>query len=445
MKAKETNMKTKKSLLVIVFSLIATFAMVLGIGFIKPTAATYADEPDYGGRYITFDVTVDDASSKAIASGYAGELAVKYTVTENTGVDELQLKLDYNQTAFKLVRIETLKILTDTLSEQRYSATVTNGTATTASSENYDAYKDFTNLAETGANIVYENVNNTYTAEGDVLIIAYFTVNNPTPVTAYNFSIANINSGSEFSNAWKNVTNEENQSGTHTPVEIKLSTATVFVRGDLNLTLTGNTKTYDGIAATDAEITVANTPAFTAENKPEIDLVWFDSAYNMLTAKPVNVGTYYVSVQTVANDYWNAYCGYTGESAPYTLTKYATYTITPKAITIAFAAKEKQYKTFDNSTFAGYLTENDYCTITGLVGEETLTVSLDATNILNANVGTYVYSVNGDNTVLVTLANGANGGLVSNYSATITGTFKIKQKEIDIHTVAEFEGNSFKY
>ena len=434
-------MKTKKSIWSVALSLIVAFALALSFGFNAHKQSVNAEEPEH----ITFEITVDDVAEKSIASSYASQLVVKYTVAENTGVDALQLKLDYNSSAFNLVKIETLK--TGALG----SATITNGTSTTASDENYDAYTNFTDLTETGANVVYENVNNTYTATNDVLIIAYFTVNEPSPATAYSFGFADINdvdtyAKDAYSTAWKNVAPGDDQSGTHSPVEIRLSTATVYVLGNLNLTLTGNTKVYNGVAATDAEITISNLPPFTAENEPVIELVWFDSDYNMLSNKPVNAGTYYVAAKSAATEYWNAYCGYTGESAPYTLTNYATYTITQKALTISFDTRSAQYKSFTNSTFAGYLGENGYCTITGLVGTETLTVALDATNILTASVGNYNYTSD----ILVSLSDGTaeTVGLASNYFIdSITGTFTITQKEIELgdSVYAVFNNGSFDY
>gem|GEM_PF-7039245 len=451
-------MKAKRSLLFVTLSVIAAFAMVLGLWTVGLNPKAYAEDA-VNTDHITFKVTVDDEAEKSVSAGYGGTLAVKYEVTENTGVDELQLKLGYDTTAFNLVKIEALK--TGALG----AATVSNGTAAEASTTDYDAYTDLTDLANTGANIVYEHVNSTYSATGDVLIIAYFEVKSTAATAAaYEFSFADINGSSEFSHAYKNVAPENGEdSGTHSPVEIRFdSTATVYVRGILNLKLTGNEKVYDGVAATDAEIVVENVPAFTEQNKPVIELVWFDSEYKKLDSHPVNVGTYYVAAQSAETKYWNAYTGYTlnGDNITYTLEEYATddpvvnyrpatYTITPKPVTVAFADKSEQYKSFYVNTFTGYLAENGYYTISTPVEGENLTVTLIPTSVLNADAGEYSYvsAAGNDPAIIVTLADGQNG-LASNYAIeSITGTFIITQKVIELgnNAFAVFNGGSFDY
>ncbi len=390
-------MKAKKSFLVIALSLITMFAMVLGLVFANTKTLANADsvETDYGNRRITFDVSIyggdNNGKSKIVSAG--DTVIVTYKIAESTGVDELQLALGYSTAAFTLNQIDAYK------NTALGTATVTasqSGLGASATADSYDTYTNFGTLGAGAARIVYENVNNTYTNSesntADILFVAYFTVNqNAGQVQAYEFTLFDVNDGlnsegnvghDSFSTAWKNVAPvNAAEEGTHVPVYIGIRSATAFIRGTMNLTLADNTKVYDGAAAQDSEITVTNNPAFSETNAPVISLVWFDSDHNKLATQPKNVGTYYVAAESEGNNYWNAYKGYTTDNGT-TLDAghYATYTITPKGVTVSFNNKEEQYKSFDRDTFAGYLAE-PYYTISGLVGTETLTVTLTTNNI----------------------------------------------------------------
>lgn len=416
-------MKAVKVLRSALLSVVLILAMILGLGFTGTTSYVKAQD----NEHITFNVTVDNVSSKAISLPYSSEIVVRYTVAENTGIDALQLALSYDATAFTLVGVSA-------------DNTTALGAAQIGEDENhvFTGKVVFDNVKTAGSGAVY-------TATGDTLITARFVIKaNATPIGAYYFGFVDINDGTDFSNAWR-VEKSTEETSTHAPVTIVYDAPTLFVRGTFDFDIEGTTKTYDGAPAQDNEITVSNASAHT----PTINFVWFafdGETYTKLNANPVNAGTYYVVVETEQTDYWNAYCGYTEEGGVYTLTdeegKVAVYTITQRALTVSFDARSEQYKTFTNSTFAAYLQETGYITITNLVGSETLTPSLDATNILTANAGNYGYISD----IILTLADGT--GLASNYSVgTISGTFTITQKEIELgnSTYAVFNGDSVDY
>nr|MBO4517798.1 hypothetical protein [Clostridia bacterium] len=416
-------MKAVKLLRSAVLSAVLVIAMILGLGLTSAASSVTAEETEH----ITFSVTVDDVSSKSISVPYGGQLVVKYTVSENTGIDALQFTLSYDATAFTLVSVAT-------------DDTTALGTASKGTDE-YLANIAFDNVKTEGDGAVY-------TATGDTLITACFTVNqNATLATAYTFGLVDINNvNGGYSTAWRVQGNGEAPS-THAPVAIGYSAPTVYLKGDLQFTLEDNGKVYDGVAAQDGGISVVSE----CEHMPTIDRVWFvqngdGETYTKLDSNPVNVGTYYVVAEFAQTDYWNAYCGYTetGVAGVYTLTseqgKVAVYTITQRAVSIAFAYRSEQYKLFDNGNFADYLEEQGYLTVSNLVSNETVEVTLNATNILNANVGNYGYAVSGDNVILVGLTDSPNYAI-----GTISGTFEIIPKEIVIGTDATFTDGSFKY
>ena len=153
----------KKSVWSIVLSLIFALALVLSLGL-----NAFA-EPEEQTEHITFNVTVDAVSSKSISLPYADQLIVRYTVAENTGVDGLQLTLGYDASAFTLV-----------------SVTTNNDTALGSAKIGEGEYL---------GNIVFDNVKTAgegavYTATGDTLITAVFTVKADAPTAAaYTFEI----------------------------------------------------------------------------------------------------------------------------------------------------------------------------------------------------------------------------------------------------------------
>jgi hypothetical protein len=102
--------------------------------------------------------------------------------------------------------------------------------------------------------------------------------------------------------------------------------------------------------------------------------------------------------------------------------------ITAKLLTAASAVASKAY---DGTATAGAVTVG---AITGLVGTQTLNITATADNYSNANVGTGKAT-----TISYSLANGANGGLATNYSManlSATGTITKKALTVTAPTVA---------
>lgn len=139
--------------------------------------------------------------------------------------------------------------------------------------------------------------------------------------------------------------------------------------------------------------------------------------YNFLyNSSPVssfkNAGTYSVTLNLLNT---SAYALSGGTTS-------ATFKITPKSLSITSPTIASH--AYDGSTAAGALTLG---TLTGFVGSETVTASGTAAALASKDVGSYTTSV------AYTLANGANGGLASNYAlASSTGiSASITRKPVD--------------
>ena len=369
-------MKTKKTIWSLSISLILILAMFFGLGLsLQSNRLVNANEDEH----ITFSVTVNDEQDIVIEPTYNGNLVIKYTVTEATGVDALQLRLGYDHDAFTLTSVVT-----------------NDSTALDAATKGQENYLE---------NVVYDNVD----AEGatfvlnanddDVLLItATFTLNNPTPATAYTFGLYNVNDAGEldiaYSTAWR-IEKQDEASSYHEPVEIRLTEATVYVRGEYEFTLTGGEKFYDGVAAANNEITVNDS---NNQNRPTLTFVWFVENgydyYTKLDSNPSEVGTYYVVLQYAATNYYDAYCGYTSlGNNQYSLTDVedhvAVYKIKQKAITITATAQSADYTGIEPTVNQNAYTVSDNIEVSGVVitkqagvnaGDYTLTPSLENNN-----------------------------------------------------------------
>ena len=131
------------------------------------------------------------------------------------------------------------------------------------------------------------------------------------------------------------------------------------------------------------------------------------------TISSANAGSYTITNLagiTISN-------GVGGTASNYTLTGGThSFTVNPKVVSI------QGNKTYDGNTTIG---SGDITSITDTVGAETLVISSGSGTISSANVGTY-FSANISEGTL-TLGNGTNGGLASNYTLTGHGssTFQI--------------------
>ena len=131
------------------------------------------------------------------------------------------------------------------------------------------------------------------------------------------------------------------------------------------------------------------------------------------TISSANAGSYTITNLagiTISN-------GVGGTASNYTLTGGThNFTVNPKVVSI------QGNKTYDGNTT---ISSGDITSITDTVGAETLVISSGSGTISSANVGTY-FSANISEGTL-TLGNGTNGGLASNYTLTGHGssTFQI--------------------
>ncbi|NDC80784.1 MAG: hypothetical protein EB090_05925, partial [Verrucomicrobia bacterium] len=110
-------------------------------------------------------------------------------------------------------------------------------------------------------------------------------------------------------------------------------------------------------------------------------------------------------------------------------------TITAKPLSVTPPAI--QSKAYDGQVTAGAVSVG---TLSGFVGNETVTASGTAANYSSANVGSY------SSVVSYTLANGSNGGLASNYSLaadTATGVITAKNVTVTASSVGKvYDGNT---
>ncbi|MFM8420643.1 MAG: YDG domain-containing protein, partial [Verrucomicrobiota bacterium] len=152
------------------------------------------------------------------------------------------------------------------------------------------------------------------------------------------------------------------------------------------------------------------------------------------------VGTETLTVTAVASAYASANVGTYSTTVTYTLgngtglaSNYSlasgtrSGSITAKALTVG--APSIASRAYNGTTAPGGVTVG---ALSGLVGTETLTVTGVASAYSGANVGTY------STTVTYTLADGANGGLASNYSlaaGTASGSITAKSLTISASTI----------
>ena len=169
----------------------------------------------------------------------------------------------------------------------------------------------------------------------------------------------------------------------------------------LNSSLIGTaTKTYDGLSSI-TTLTAGNYSAATgAVDGDTLSLT--TPTTGTLGAR--NVGNNINVSVTRAKDSWtNGSAAVYGYQVAQSSGNIAA--ITAKALTISGPSIAD--KSYDGTPRAGALTKG---ALSGLVGNETLTVTASAANLSSKNVGNYT------TTVRYALANGTNGGLASNYT-----------------------------
>lgn len=219
-------------------------------------------------------------------------------------------------------------------------------------------------------------------------------------VTVSGVSVNDGNGGGNY-----NVTYVDNTTSTIKPAGITVSTGNV-------------TKTYDGTDSASGSPTV-------------ISGTLYDNSSNGGIEDSLSGGTFAFSnpnagsaTKTVSVSGVTVNDGNGGKNYDVTYANNTTSTITPAALTFSGTIATKTYDGTTVGSLSGY-------TLKGLVGNQTLVVGADGVNFSDPNAGSgKTVTVSG-----ISLKNGKNGGLASNYTvsntSTATGTIDPKMLTVD--------------
>jgi hypothetical protein len=221
-------------------------------------------------------------------------------------------------------------------------------------------------------------------------------------VTVSGVTVHDGNGGQNYA-----VTYVANAQSTINPASITVSTADV-------------TKTYDGTGSALGTLTVSGTLYHNATSGTQDSLSGGTFAFS-----DPNAGTAdkTVTVSDVTVNDGNGGANYDVTYAPNT-----TSTISPATLTFSGTIADKTYDATTTASLSGY-------TLNGLVGDQTLGVTVGAANFSDPNAGTDKPVTIGG----ITLTDGTNGGLASNYivSATSPATGTIDPKMLTVNAVVE--------
>ena len=97
---------------------------------------------------------------------------------------------------------------------------------------------------------------------------------------------------------------------------------------------------------------------------------------------------------------------------------------------------KREYRTYDNTTFSAYQLIDEYETITGVEDGDTVELTLDATTIINQNVGNYNYVLSlseNEKGIVVSLAMPSDSNNNANYKIkSVEGTFTVTKHVVEI-------------
>jgi len=206
--------------------------------------------------------------------------------------------------------------------------------------------------------------------------------------------------------------NDGNGGGNYNVTYLNNTTSTI---NPANLTVSASnvTKTYDGTdAASGTPVVVSGTLYRNASNGGTQDSV--SRGTYAFTDPNAGTGDKSVTVSGLTVSDGNG-----GGNYAITYVDNTTSTIDPAALTFTGTVAEKTYDGTTAATLSGY-------TLTGLVGSQTLNVSVGSANFADQNAGTNKPVAIGG----ITLSDGTNGGLAANYTmsaaASATGTIDPK-------------------
>ena len=223
-------------------------------------------------------------------------------------------------------------------------------------------------------------------------------------VTVSGVTVNDGNGGNNY-----NVSYVANTTSTIDPAAITVSTSNV-------------TKTYDGtVAANGTATVVSGTLYHNVSNGGALDTV----SGGTFAFTNANAGT---GDKTVTAGGVTVNDGNGGGNYAVTYVDNTTSTINPAALTFVGTVADKTYDATTTATLSGY-------TLTGFIGDQTVDAAAGAANFSDPNAG-----VNKTVTISgITLANGTNGGLASNYTVnpTATATAAIDPKVLTVSATVE--------
>ena len=303
---------------------------------------------------------------------------------------------------------------------QSYSGTISNYTITDQSSKPTAAIsaKAVTISGITASGKVYDGTNNVTLNKPSVSTLGFIERDNIVINTIGVFDVVNV--------GMRSVTLTQSYSGT-----ISNYTITNQVTKPSAI-ITAKPITISGITANDKAYNGTNSVVL---NKPTVDSLGFISRDSILinttgVFDDVNVGTQTVTLTQ----------SYGGTTSNYAITNQSTKptaSITPKILTIGAATVAN--KVYDGNTTANI---SSIGSLSGLVGAQTLNVTVNTATFDSADVGTGRVA-----TISYSLSDGGNGGLASNYSlADTTASANIGKRTITISGIVaadkQFDGTN---
>jgi filamentous hemagglutinin family protein len=261
------------------------------------------------------------------------------------------------------------------------------------------------NLALTTSNVT-KTYNGTLAALGTAMATAGTSLFGSDTVSGGTFAFTNANAGSGN----KTVTvsgatvNDTNGGGNYNVSYVNNTTSSITPAG-LTVDTSNVTKTYNGtLAANGTAAAVSGTLFHNASNGGTLDSL----SGGIFAFTDASAG---VSNKTVTTSGVTVSDGNSGGNYTVTYANNTTSTINQAPLVFSGTINER---TYDGTTLATLSGD----TLTGFIGTQTVTASAASANFADKNAGTLKsVTISG-----ITLANGLNGGLASNYAVSATST-----------------------
>ena len=385
-------------------------AAINGIGTIDGTAKVLIDPTAIVSGTVTkvYDGTINLPSDPAVACDLSN-IFTGYTVT-----------MTYDAAlAGKNVGLQAVNLTNLALTGTDSSKFTLDGTSQiTASGGSVDVTVREITVTAAADTRVYDG---TTDSDGEATI-TFGTLADGDTVT-WSQSFDNKNAGSNKTLTASGTVSDGNGGNNYSITFVKNTTGEITAKA-LTLAAVTDTKEYDGTVTSDERVTV--TGAVTGDTVSVSQEYVSKMVFN-LDGSTLQVKSGYTIVDGSGADM----------SGNYSIAEItATGTITPKALTLNATAADKVYNGNSDATVTGY-------GLSGFVNDETVTASsasaqFNSKDVLSANTVTISE---------ISLSNGNNGGLASNYSVaeSTTAEAKITAKELTLNATAAdkvYDGNS---